>query len=239
MFSTLRSIIDILTSKRVVAPLLILVGFGGTVIWPLAGLYVNFTLGSVESTLDLTSAEVQKIEQALDEGYAQLDSLETSFSSLEDWTIRMIDIVNHSSSSITLASSRLERIASMLTQASDLWALKLLSPDFAQTLKSTGEDMGDLSQSLAGIGLQEIISELKNVEQVFNIGIQILDFLKNTFKAFSLIFHAMVEKIRSISQNLGVLKSFLIILIGDVVFVHFCLVVLGLTYSRRPSAEKC
>ena len=208
------------------------------VIWPLAGLYVNLTLGSVESTLDLTSTEVQKIEQALDGVYVQLDNLEMSFSSLEDWTIKMIDVVNHSSSSIALASFRLERIASMLTEASDLWALRLLSPDFAQTLKSAGEDFGDLSQSLAGIGFQEIISELKNVEQVFYIGLQILEFLKNTFQTFSLIFHAMVEKISSISQNLGVLKSFLLILIGDVVFVHLCLAVLGLTYSRRSPAEK-
>ncbi len=220
-------------SMRYLSLFLIFFGIGGTVVWPLAGLYLTNAIGGIESTLDFSVMELQGVQKALNDSYNEVDNLHRSAVNFEGQISNMVDVLNESALSIEEASENIEGISEMLTQASELWALRLLSPDFADTLKNTGDDLADLSQVVQKIGVQEFLMNLGLIEDVILAGIEIIEFLKGIFKTFSTIINVVILRIESLSQSLGTLKSISLILLVDAALIHLSLAFIGIVLRRN------
>jgi len=222
-------------SIRYVSLFLILFGLCGIVIWPATALHFTAVIGGVESTVKSAVAELQGIERALNESYSQLDSVERSLIDFEGRLNTLVDAVNNISSSLATASASIGEISGTLIQASELWELRLVSVDFAEALRNTGESLKGLSEAIQSINLQGFLVELNAVEDIAQVGVQIISFLKNMFKTFSMIVKDIAIRFESLGQTLQIVNYVLSILALDATLVHLSLALIGFTLRPRST----
>ena len=222
-------------SIRYVSLFLIIFGLCGIVIWPATALHFTAVIGGVESTVKSAVAELQGIERALNESYSQLDSVERSLIDFEGRLNTLVDAVNNISSSLATASASVGEISGTLIQASELWELRLVSVDFAEALRNTGESLKGLSEAIQSINLQGFLVELNAVEDIAQVGVQIISFLKNMFKTFSMIVKDIAIRFESLGQTLQIVNYVLSILALDATLVHLSLALIGFTLRPRST----
>jgi len=220
-------------SIRYVSLFLILFGLCGIVIWPATALHFTTVIGGVESTVKSAVAELQGIERALNESYSQLDSVERSLIDFEGRLNTLVDAVNNISSSLATASASIGEISGTLIQASELWELRLVSVDFAEALRNTGESLKGLSKAIQSINLQDFLVELNAVEDIAQVGVQIISFLKNMFKTFSMIVKDIAIRFESLGQTLQIINYISSILALDATLVHLSLALIGFTFRPK------
>jgi len=231
--SIMNAFLRTFVSMRFVSLFLILFGLAGVVVWPVTALHFTSVTSGVESTLESAATELQKLQQALNESYSQLDILEKSTIDFGDRLNTVVDIVNNISSSLSAASANVDEISRMLIQASESWELRLISEDFAETLRNTGDSLKDLSQAIQSVNFQDFLVEVKAVEDIVHIGIQIISFLKNAFKTFSVIAKDIAIRFESLDQALETVKYVSFILAVDAALIHLSLAIIGVVFRRK------
>ena len=224
-----------LFSIRSASLFLILFGLFGTLTWPITGIYFVNSVGRTESALDSVIFELRMIEQALNESYSKLDDLEKSTSDFEVQLENIFDTLNKSSSTLSELSMDIEEASRLLVQSSESPILILLSEDFAIMLRNAAGDLNVLSEAFQSqsISFNDFLKELNEIENITRIGTQIIHFLKNIFKSFSLIVKTVELELESVSKTLVTLGNSIFVLALDAAFIHLSLVIIGLIIKSR------
>ncbi|MEM2123007.1 MAG: hypothetical protein QXE79_05160 [Candidatus Bathyarchaeia archaeon] len=221
-----------LLSRRFIPLFLIAFGVTGLVVWPLSGVYLTATLGGVESEIGLTIAGLRGVERMLNDSYLRLEGLEGSLKGLTISLESIVETVNKSSTSILEISESLDKISLTLIQASEVWALRLISAEFAESLRGTGESLKELSYMVHELKLQELLREFKTLETILERGIQLITFLKSLMTLFSSIIKTVIERIQAIKAAVGTIKNAFLILIVDATLIHLSIALIGFTLIR-------
>lgn len=222
-------------SSRFIPLFLIVFGVTGLFAWPISGIYLTSTVRGVESTLDSAIAELQSVEQTLIDSYINLEGLEKPMESFTGRLESIVESVNTSFTSLLEVSQGLNTISSTLIQASENWALRLISEDFAESLRGAGESFKDLSRTIQEVKLQELLSEVKALKPIFEGGIKILSFLKALIKALSNIVGTVIGRIIDLKATIRAVKNAMLILITDAALIHLSTALIGLTLSQKRS----
>ena len=227
-----------LVSSRFTPIFLIIFGVTGLVVWPISGAYLTATIGGAESALGSALMGLQGVERMLNESYLKLEGLEESMEGFAGGLEGIAETVNLSSASILEVSESLDAISLTLIQASEIWALRLISEEFADSLRSTGESLRELSQTVQEIKLQELLSEFKAIEAMVKGGIEILSFLKALINAFLTIIKTVIGRINVIKATIGTIKNTILILIVDAALIHLSIALVGVTFRQKRLNER-
>jgi len=222
-------------SMRFFSLFLIFFGLSGTIAWPMTGLYFTAGVNQAESTLELVIVELRNIERTLNESYSQLESLQKSTTDFNNRMNNMLEALNKSSLSLLALSTDIKKTSILLNQASESSVLRWISEDFSEAIKDAAEDLENFSEAFENqnISLNEFLMEFNTIETMVQIGNQLINFLKNSFKSFLTILKFIAFRLESVTHILRNFKYGLIILTLDVTLIHLSLAIIGFAFRRK------
>ena len=211
---------------------LVVFGIGGTLLWPMAGVFFNNAIGGVESTLGSALPELREVERTFDDALAQLESLRESVRGSAESFDTLTATLSESSLSLATAAASVDKMSDVFTRASGIWALRLISEDFVRTLEETGKGLKDLSQTMRDLDFQRLVSEMTSLKSILHAGTRTIDFLVKTFKMFTAIVKTIVTRVTLAMESLQTTKYMAILLALDGALVHLSLAAIGLALRR-------
>lgn len=219
--------------SRFIPLFLIIFGVTRLFAWPLSGIYLNSTVRGVESALNSAIVDLQNVERAVKDSYLNLEELERPMEGFAGGLEEMVETVNTSFASMLEFSKGLDDVSFTLIQASENWALRLISEEFAENLRSMGGSFKDLSKAIREVKIQELLSEFKALKPIVEGGVKIIAFLKALIKALSNIIGTVTERIATLKDTIGTFKKAVLILISDAALIHLSTALVGLTLHGR------
>ncbi len=226
-------------SIRFFSLFLIFFGLGGTIIWPITGFYFTTGLDEARSTIELVVEELRNVEQTLNESYSRIEILQESTSDIGFKLSNMLEALNRSSLSLLTLAANVKKTSGLLDQASESMVLRLISEDFAESIKDASKDLEDLSEAFENqnISFNEFLKELSTIENITHFGNQIIDFLKNTIRSFLIVLKFVTQRLNSINNALDNFGLGLFILTLDTTLVHLSLAMIGFIFIRKQSGR--